>query len=95
MMTVNELRAILAEIEKAGAGDYQIKFCCERKIETNMDGTGAVVLPPRTFDFADRKYEFKFNSYLTNNGKYPCKTTICTDNIDVTPMTETVTFHQF
>ena len=94
-MTVNELRAILEEIEKAGAGNYQIRFCCEAKRKTSMDGTGAQLLPFRVFDFSDREYEFKFDSYLTNNGKYPCKTTICTDNIDVFPLNETVTFHQF
>ena len=93
-MTVSQLKTILENIEKSGAGDYQIKFCCEAKWETNMNGTGANMLPSRTFDFADRKYEFKFNSYLTNNGKYPCKTTNCTDNIEVTPVDETVTFHQ-
>ena len=94
-MTVSQLKTILEELEKADAGDYQIIFCCEAKRETNMNGTGAVVLPFRVFDFSDRKYEFKFDSYLTNNGKYPCKTTICTDNIDVVPLNKTVTFHQF
>lgn len=94
-MTVTELRAILEELETTGAGNYQIKFCCEEKRVTNIGGTGAFVLPSRTFDFSDREYEFKFDSYLTNNGKYPCKTTICTDNIDVVPLNETVTFHQF
>lgn len=92
-MTVSQLKTILDELEKAGAGDHQIRFCCEAKRETNANGTGAVVLPFRVFDFSDRIYEFKCNSYLTNNGMYPCKTTICTDNIDVTD--ETVTFHQF
>lgn len=94
-MTVNELRAILDELEKAGAGNYQIRFCCEAKYETNMNGTGAVLLPFRVFDFSDREYDFKFDSHLTNNGEYPCKTTICTDNIAVNPADETVTFHQF
>jgi len=93
-MTVSQLKTILENIEKAGNGDYQIKFCCEAKWETNTNGTGADVLPSRTFDFSDRKYEFKVYNYRTNNGKYPCKTTICTDNIDVTPVDETVTFHQ-
>lgn len=94
-MTVNELRAILDELEKAGTGNYQIRFCCEAKYETNMNGTGAVLLPFRVFDFSDREFDFKFDSYLTNNDKDPCKTTICTDNIDVNPADETVTFHQF
>lgn len=94
-MTVTEFRAILEELETTGVGNYQIKFCCEEKRETNMNGMGAFVLPSRTFDFSDREYEFKFNSYMTNNGMYPCKTTICTDNIDVNPSNETVTFHQF
>lgn len=94
-MTVSQLKAILEELEKAGADDYQIRFCCEAKRETNVNGTGAVVLPFRVFDFSDRKYEFKFDSYMTNNGMYPCKTTICTDNINVDPSNETVTFHQF
>jgi len=94
-MTVSQLKAILESLETTGAGNYQIKFCCEAKRETNMDGTGAVVLPFRVFDFSDRNYEFKSNSYMTNNGMYPCKTTICTDNINVDPSNETVTFHQF
>ena len=94
-MTVSQLKIILEELEKADAGDYQIRFCCEAKRETNMNGTGAVVLPFRVFDFSDREYQFKFDSYLTNHGKYPCKTTICTDNIDVVPLNKTVTFHQF
>lgn len=94
-MTVSQLKTILEELEKSGAGDYQIRFCCEAKRETNTNGTGAVVLPFRVFDFSDRKYEFKFDSYLTNNGEYPCKTTICTDNIDVVSLNKTVTFHQF
>lgn len=94
-MTVSQLKTILEELEKAGAGDHQIRFCCEEKCETDMTGTGAIVLPSRIFDFSDRAYEFKFDSYLTNNGKYPCKTTICTDNIDVVPLNKTVTFHQF
>ena len=94
-MTVSQLKTILEELETTGAGNYQIKFCCEEKRETNAYGTGAFVLPSRTFDFSDREYEFKFNSYMTNNGMYPCKTTICTDNIDVNPSNETVTFHQF
>ena len=93
-MTVSQLKTILENIEKAGNGDYQIKFCCEAKWQPNMDGTGATTLPSRTFDFSDSKYEFKVNSYLTNNGQYPCTTTMCTDNIDVTPADETVTFHQ-
>ena len=94
-MTVSQLKKILEELETTGAGNYQVKFCCEAKSEINTNGTGAIVLPSRTFDFSDREYEFKSSSYMTNNGQYPCKTTICTDNIDVTPMTETVTFHQF
>ena len=94
-MTVSQLKAILESLETTGAGNYKIKFCCEARRETNISGTGAVVLPFRVFDFSDREYEFKFNSYLTNNGMYPCKTTICTDNIDVNPADETVTFHQF
>ena len=94
-MTVSQLKTILEELEKADAGDYQIRFCCEAKRETNTNGTGAVVLPFRVFDFSDRAYEFKFDSYLTNDGKYPCNTTICTDNIDVVPLNKTVTFHQF
>ena len=94
-MTVSQLKAILESLETTGAGNYQIKFCCEAKRETNTNGTGAVVLPFRVFDFSDKNYEFKTSSYLTNNGMYPCKTTICTDNIEVAPMTETVTFHQF
>ena len=94
-MTVSQLKTILEELETTGAGNYQIRFCCEEKRETNMNGTGAHLLPFRVFDFSDREYEFKFDSYLTNNGKYPCKTTICTDNIDVVPLNETVTFHQF
>ena len=92
-MTVSQLKKILEELETADAGNYQVKFCCEAKFTTNANGTGAVMLPSRTFDFSDREYEF--SSYMTNNGQYPYKTTICTDNIDVTPMTETVTFHQF
>ena len=95
LMTVNELRAMLESLEEAGAGNYQIKFCCETKHETNAYGTGAVVLPFRVFDFSDRVDEFKFDSYMTNNGMYPCKTTICTDNIDVNPADETISFHQF
>jgi hypothetical protein len=85
-MTVSQLKKILEELETTGAGNYQVKFCCEAKSTTNANGTGAVMLPSRTFDFSDS---------MTNNGQYPCKTTICTDNIEVTPMTETVTFHQF
>ena len=94
-MTVSQLKKILEELETTGAGNYQVKFCCEAKSTTNANGTGAVMLPSRTFDFSVREYEFRFRSYMTNNGQYPCKTTICTDNIEVTPMTETVTFHQF
>ena len=93
-MTVSQLKAILESLETTGVGNYKIRFCCEAKRETNVSGTGAVVLPFRVFDFSDREYEFKFSSYLTNNGMYPCKTTICTDNIDVNPGDETVTFHQ-
>jgi hypothetical protein len=94
-MTVSQLKAILESLETTGAGNYQIKFCCEEKHETNVYGTGAAVLPFRVFDFSDKNYEFKTSSYLTNNGMYPCKTTICTDNIDVNPADESVTFHQF
>lgn len=93
-MTVSQLRQLLQELEKADCGDYQIKFHCESRKETNFDGTGAVVLPPRTFDFYDLKYDFKFDSYVTNDG-YPCKVTNCTDNINVNSKEETVTFHQF
>jgi hypothetical protein len=94
-MTVSQLKKILEELETTGVGNYQGKFCAEAKSEPNANGTGAVVLPSRTFDFSDREYEFKVNSYMTNNCQYPCKTTIHTDNIEVTPLTETVTFHQF
>lgn len=94
-MTVSQLKNILEALETTGAGNYKIKFCCEARLDPNMDGTGAVVLPSRTFDFSDRKYEFKTSSYATNNGMYPCTTTICTDNIEVVPSDETVRFHQF
>jgi len=93
-MTVSQLKAILEELEKANCGDHQIKFQCESRRETNFDGTGAVVLPSRTFDFYDLKYEFAFDSYITNDG-YPCKVTNCTDNIVVNSDEKTVTFHQF
>lgn len=93
-MTVSQLKAILEELEKADCGDYQIKFQCESRQETNFDGTGAVVLPSRTFDFYDLKYDFKFDSYVTNDG-YPCRVTNCTDNINVNSKEATVTFHQF
>lgn len=94
-MTVSQLKAILEALEKSDAGDYQVRFRCEEKLETGMNGSGVVVLPSRTFDFSDNKYEFRSNSYLTNNGMYPCKTTICTDNIEVVPSDKTVTFRQF
>ena len=94
-MTVSQLKEILESLETTGAGNYKIRFCCESKSEASADGTRAVVLPFRVFDFSDKNYAFKTISYLTNNGMYPCKTTICTDNIDVNPADETVTFHQF
>lgn len=93
-MTVSQLKAILEELEKAGAGDYQIKFCCKERQKPTDDGMGVLVLSSRTFDFFDSKYDFKFNSYLTNNGQYPCKTIMCTDNIELTQSDETVTFYQ-
>lgn len=94
-MTVSQLKTMLEALETTGAGNYRIEFCCKEKRKTNMDGTGTDVLPSRTFDFSDGKYEFKSYNYLTNNGAYPCKTTICTDNIEVDPLTETVRFYQF
>ena len=76
-MTVSQLKTILEELEKAGAGDYKIKFCCKEKHESTCDGRGAVIHLSRIFDFSNAKYEFKFDSYFTNNGQYPCKTTKC------------------
>ena len=93
-MTVSQLKKILENIEKLGIGDYQIRFCCDAKCETNTSGTGVVMLPSRTFDFSDGKYEFNVYNYLTTDG-HSRKSSVCSDNIKLTPVAKTVTFHQF
>lgn len=92
-MTVSTLRQILENLEKGDCGDFEIKFHCEPTRETSADGTRAIILPSRTFNFSDEKYEYHREQGTLKDG-YPYTTVTQTDNIVVDEFDKTVVFHQ-
>lgn len=92
-MTVKNLREMLQQIEAAGCGDFEIKFQCHPVKTTNAAGTGAIVLPSRTFEFTDPNYEFEHTKYALVGG-HDNTVTNYTDNIDIIEINRQVIFHQ-
>ena len=92
-MTVSKLRQILENLEKGDCGDFEIKFHCEPTRETSADGTRAIILPSRTFNFSDETYEYHREQGTYKDG-YPYVTVTQTDNIVVNETQQCVEFHQ-
>lgn len=83
----------LENLEKGDCGDFEIKFHCKSTKETSADGTRAIILPSRTFNFSDETYEYHREQGTYKDG-YPYVTVTQTDNIVVNETQHTVVFHQ-